>query len=65
MTKKQLIKKVKNLGFGEILYGFKEGKVINVNEYDEENDTFNTYGEDMKCNSLTFEELPRQLWRND
>lgn len=65
MTKKQLIKKVQRLGWGGIYYGFKDGKLININSYNEEEDTFNTYGEDMKCKSLPFEELPTTLWKND
>lgn len=65
MKKTQLIKGIKKLSFGGIYYGFKDGKLININNYNEEDDTFTTYGEDMKCHSLPFEELPSTLWKND
>lgn len=64
MTKKQLIKRVNNLPFGDIFYGYdRNGKVININEYDEETDTFNAYGEDCKCYPIKFEDIPQNLCR--
>ena len=65
MTKKQLIQRINKLDWGGVYYGFKDGKLININDYNEEDDTFTTYGEDMKCHSLPFEELPNTLWRNN
>ena len=61
MTKKALIKRIAKLPFGDILYGYKNGKLINVNNYDEETDTFNAYGEDCVCQALKYEELPTKL----
>lgn len=64
MTKKELIKRVNNLPWGDILYGYDHnGKLVNINEYDEENDTFNAYGEDCKCYPIKFEDIPQQLFR--
>ena len=64
MKKQQLIKRVQNLGWGNVLWGFdKQGEIINVNNYDEKTDTSNTYGEDMVCHSVKFEDLPQQLRR--
>lgn len=62
MTKKNLIEKLNKLPWGEVLYGYdKDGKIINVNEYNEETDTFNTYGEDFRCHQLKFKDLPSVL----
>ena len=64
MTKQELIKKVNNLRFGNILYGYdKDGKIVNINAYNEEDDTFNAYGEDCKCYKIKFENIPHTLFR--
>lgn len=65
MKKNELIKKIKNLPFGEILYGYNEdGKIVNINDYNEEKDTFNAYGEDFKCYEIKFENIPQKLFRS-
>ena len=64
MKKQQLIERIAKLGWGDVLFGYdKNGSLINVNDYNEETDTFNTYGEDMICHSVKFEELPQNLMR--
>lgn len=64
MTKQQLIKRVCNLPWGDILYGYDQnGKLININDYDEETDTFNAYGEDCVCFQIKFENIPQKLFR--
>lgn len=63
-SKEKLVKKIKNLEWGNILWGYDQnGNIININDYDEETDTFNTYGEDFKCRKVKFEELPTKLYR--
>lgn len=62
-SKKETIKRINALSFGDILYGYKNGKLINVNAYDEKSDTFNTYGDDCVCHATKFEELPQKLMR--
>lgn len=64
MKKQQLIKRLNKLNFGDILYGYDQnGKLVNINGYDEETDTFNAYGEDLKCYQIKFENVPQKLFR--
>lgn len=62
MKKADLIRKLKKLPFGDIIYGYNaNGDVININGYDEDTDTFTTYDSNLKCTNLRFEELPTVL----
>ena len=64
MKKEQLIKRLNKLNFGDILYGYDQnGKLVNINRYNEETDTFNAYGEDCKCYQIKFENVPQKLLR--
>lgn len=64
LTKRQLIKKIEILPFGDILYGYtKERKLICINEYFEEDDLFNAYGKDGKPYGIKFEDIPQPLFR--
>lgn len=40
MTKNQVIKRIRKLYFGDILYGYKNSKLVNINDYNEEKDVF-------------------------
>lgn len=62
--KEKLIKRIQKLGWGDILYGWdKNGNLININDYNEETDTFNAYGKDSKCFDIKFEDIPSRLYR--
>lgn len=64
MKKQQLIRKINKLDFGSIIYGYKEGELINLNEYDEVKDVFRGYDKDCKLLELKYEEVPSILWIN-
>lgn len=72
MKKQQLIERIEKLGWGDVLFGYdKNGNLINVNDYNEENDTFggyvDGYTKDGKPTLIyhyyKFEELPQNLMR--
>lgn len=62
MTKEKLIRKIKKLAWGDILYGYdSKGNLININDYNEEQDVFTGYNADCKPLALKFEQLPSNL----
>ena len=63
-TKNGLIHKLRNLGWGDILYGYdKAGWLINVCDYDEERDIFNCYDHNCKPMELKFKDIPSVLFQ--
>lgn len=62
--KTKLIERINNLKWGDILWGKdKDGNTINVNDYNEKDDTFGIYGDDGKYHYVHFEDLPQKLMR--
>ena len=60
--KQKLIQRINRLGFSDVLYGYdKEGKLININEYNIKKDLFYGYDEQMRTLSFKFEDLPKKL----
>lgn len=72
MEKQKLIERINKLGWGNILYGYdNNGKCININDYNEKDDTFGGYFESFTKDGkptliyqyFKFEELPQKLIR--
>ena len=63
MKKEQLIKRIEKLEWSDILYGYKNEKLININGYDKDFDLFLGYDENCKSIKVKFEELPSKLFK--